>query len=161
MYFILPSVEWVRWSYGNVLEFHPAHPLGSVPRVWMGFTPFPLFLGPGTASFYGPIFKVFSYDTRDQAKTLISACARQMDAQYQKVVFDEWAIISLADQKGRLLAYIGPRKAGFQKEFSRRRRLASHKPAGWANECWRFRIRPPREWERVFSRSWFWAGIFF
>jgi hypothetical protein len=55
--------------------------------------------------------------TLDQAKTLISACARQMDAQYQKVVFDEWAIISLADQKGRLLAYIGPRKAGFQKNF--------------------------------------------
>jgi hypothetical protein len=55
--------------------------------------------------------------TLDQAKKLISACARQMDAQYQKVVFDEWAIISLADQKGRLLAYIGPRKAGFQKDF--------------------------------------------
>jgi hypothetical protein len=55
--------------------------------------------------------------TLDQAKQLISACARQMDAQYQKMVFDEWAIISLADQKGRLLAYIGPRKAGFQKNF--------------------------------------------
>src|SRR5690349_6224092 len=55
--------------------------------------------------------------TLDQAKKLITACARQMDAQYQKTVFDEWAIISLADQKGRLLAYIGPRKAGFQENF--------------------------------------------
>jgi len=55
--------------------------------------------------------------TLDQAKQLIAACARQMDAQYKKVVFDEWAIISLADHKGRLLAYIGPRKEGFQKNF--------------------------------------------
>jgi hypothetical protein len=55
--------------------------------------------------------------TLDQAKKLIIACARQMDAQYKRVVFDEWAIISLADQKGRLLSYIGPRKAGFQQNF--------------------------------------------
>ena len=53
----------------------------------------------------------------DQAKKLISGCARQMDAQYKQVVFDEWAIISLTDNKGRLIAYIGPRKAGFQKNF--------------------------------------------
>lgn len=55
--------------------------------------------------------------TLDQAKKLIIACARQMDAQYEKLVFDEWAIISLADQKGRLITYIGPRKAGFQSNF--------------------------------------------
>jgi hypothetical protein len=40
-----------------------------------------------------------------------------MDAQYGQVVFDEWAIISLAIPKGRVLAYIGPRKEGFQKNF--------------------------------------------
>lgn len=56
--------------------------------------------------------------TLDQAKKLIATCARQMDAQYEKRVFDEWAIISLADQKGSLLAYIGPRKDGFQKNFA-------------------------------------------
>jgi hypothetical protein len=55
--------------------------------------------------------------TLDQAKKLISTCARQMDAHYKKIVFDEWAIISLGDQKGRLLAYIGPRKTGFQANF--------------------------------------------
>lgn len=55
--------------------------------------------------------------TLDQAKTLITTCARLMDAQYKKPVFDEWAIISLSEQKGHLLAYIGPRKAGFQKNF--------------------------------------------
>jgi hypothetical protein len=40
-----------------------------------------------------------------------------MDAQYGQVVFDEWAIISLTIPKGRVLAYIGPRKEGFQKNF--------------------------------------------
>lgn len=55
--------------------------------------------------------------TLDQAVKLIKSCAEQMDARYRKVVFDEWAIISLADNKGRLLAYIGPRKEGFQQNF--------------------------------------------
>ena len=55
--------------------------------------------------------------TLDHAKKLISACAQQMDAEYKKVVFDEWAVISLAENKGRLLAYIGPRKTGFQNNF--------------------------------------------
>jgi len=53
----------------------------------------------------------------DQALNSIKSCADQMNARYKKVVFDEWAIISLADHKGHLLAYIGPRKAGFQKNF--------------------------------------------
>jgi hypothetical protein len=55
--------------------------------------------------------------TLDHATRLIKACAEQMNARYKKTVFDEWAIVSLADNKGRLLAYIGPRKAGFQKNF--------------------------------------------
>jgi len=40
-----------------------------------------------------------------------------MNARYKQVVFDEWAIISLVDNKGHLLAYIGPRKEGFQQNF--------------------------------------------
>jgi hypothetical protein len=40
-----------------------------------------------------------------------------MHAQYKKVVFDEWAIISLAEQKGLVLAYIGPRKEDFKRNF--------------------------------------------
>ena len=55
--------------------------------------------------------------TLDQATNLIQTCAEQMNARYKKVVFDEWAIISLAEHKGRLLSYIGPRKAGFQQNF--------------------------------------------
>ena len=53
----------------------------------------------------------------EQATKLIELCAEQMNARYKKVVFDEWAIISLADRKGHVLAYIGPRKDGFQKNF--------------------------------------------
>jgi hypothetical protein len=55
--------------------------------------------------------------TLEQATKLIESCAGQMNARYQKVVFDEWAIVSMADHKGQLLAYIGPRKEGFQKNF--------------------------------------------
>ncbi len=55
--------------------------------------------------------------TIDQAVKQIQSCADQMNDLYQKVVFDEWAVVSLEDNKGRLLAYIGPRKAGFQKNF--------------------------------------------
>jgi hypothetical protein len=53
----------------------------------------------------------------DQATELIKSCAEQMNARYKKVVFDEWAAISLAGRKGRVLAYFGPRKEGFQKNF--------------------------------------------
>jgi len=53
----------------------------------------------------------------DQATELIKLCAEQMNARYKQVVFDEWAIISLAARKGRVLTYIGPRKEGFQKNF--------------------------------------------
>jgi len=56
--------------------------------------------------------------TLDQAKNCIKACAEQMHAQYAKVVFDEWAIVSLAENKGRIWAYIGPRKDGFRQNFA-------------------------------------------
>jgi len=55
--------------------------------------------------------------TLEQAKKLIAECAGQMDARYQKVVFDEWAIVSLAGNKGQVLAYLGPRKQGFRDNF--------------------------------------------
>lgn len=55
--------------------------------------------------------------TLDQASKLIKACAEQMNARYKKTVFDEWAIVSLGEKKGRLLTYIGPRKQGFQENF--------------------------------------------
>ncbi len=53
----------------------------------------------------------------DQATKLIETCAQQMDARYKRPVFDEWAVIALANNKGRLLAYKGPRREGFQQNF--------------------------------------------
>jgi len=53
----------------------------------------------------------------DQAKKLIVNCAEQMHECYDNVVFDEWAVISVAENKGRVLAYIGPRKEDFKRNF--------------------------------------------
>ena len=55
--------------------------------------------------------------TLDEAKKLVQACAEQMHARYTHVVFDEWAVISLSDNKGRLHAYLGPRREDFKKNF--------------------------------------------
>jgi hypothetical protein len=56
--------------------------------------------------------------TLDEVKKLIKACAAQMDAGYGKTVFDEWAVISLAENKARVLAYVGPRNDDFLKNFA-------------------------------------------
>src|SRR5882724_5126741 len=55
--------------------------------------------------------------TLDQATHLIGTCAEQVSARYKKPVFDEWAVVSLAPNRGRLLAYAGPRKQDFQRNF--------------------------------------------
>lgn len=55
--------------------------------------------------------------TFDQANALIRSCSERMNSLYGKVVFDEMAVVSLADRKGRLIAYTGPRKSGFQSNF--------------------------------------------
>lgn len=55
--------------------------------------------------------------TVEEAVVLIKKCAEQMDARYQKTVFDEWALVALSESRGQLLTYIGPRKEGFQKNF--------------------------------------------
>ena len=53
-----------------------------------------------------------------EATNLIKHCSQKMNASYAKVVFDEWAIVSLAaGNRGRLLAYQGPRKESFQRDF--------------------------------------------
>jgi len=56
--------------------------------------------------------------TLDEASFLIRACVDQMNARYTKTVFDEWAVVSLNDKPGRILAYTGPRKDDFQKNFA-------------------------------------------
>jgi hypothetical protein len=55
--------------------------------------------------------------TITEATSLVRTCADQMNVRYQNVVFDEWAIVSLARGKQTVLAYSGPRKESFEKQF--------------------------------------------
>ena len=56
--------------------------------------------------------------TLEEATNLIGRCAARMNDLYQKVVFDEWVIVSLIQHKAKILAYLGPRKDDFQKNFA-------------------------------------------
>lgn len=56
--------------------------------------------------------------TLDETTKSIKRCADQMNARYKKVVFDEWAVVSLAHKKSRILDYIGPRNDDFLKNFA-------------------------------------------
>ena len=57
--------------------------------------------------------------TLDEVCKLITQCAEQMNSRYGFVVFDEWAVISLLDNKARVLAYRGPRNDDFLQNFVR------------------------------------------
>ena len=57
--------------------------------------------------------------TLDEAISQIKSCAKEMDARYGQTVFDEWAILSLAENKARVLAYTGPRNDVFLKNFAK------------------------------------------
>lgn len=41
-----------------------------------------------------------------------------MNSLYGRIVFDEWAVVSIAQGKARLLSYLGPRQEGFEKNFA-------------------------------------------
>ena len=56
--------------------------------------------------------------TLDEANRLTKACASQMNDRYGKVVFDEWAVISLVHHKAQILNYTGPRNDAFLKHFA-------------------------------------------
>ncbi|HEU6449678.1 MAG TPA: hypothetical protein VFV23_14695 [Verrucomicrobiae bacterium] len=55
--------------------------------------------------------------TLEEAVAEIKTCARLMDSRYGKTVFDEWAILSLAENKARVHFYTGPRNDEFLKNF--------------------------------------------
>jgi hypothetical protein len=56
--------------------------------------------------------------TLEEATNLIGRCAARMNDLYRKAVFDEWVIVSLIQHKAKILAYLGPRKDDFQKNFA-------------------------------------------
>jgi hypothetical protein len=55
--------------------------------------------------------------TLDEAKNFIRTCASQMNSCYGRTVFDEWAVVSLAENKARVLVYFGPRNDNFLENF--------------------------------------------
>ena len=57
--------------------------------------------------------------TLDEAKDFIRSCASQMNARYGRAVFDEWAVVSLAENKARVLVYYGPRNDDFLKNIAK------------------------------------------
>jgi hypothetical protein len=57
--------------------------------------------------------------TLDDANRLIKSTAIKMNELYGKVVFDELAVVSLAHQKARVLAYTGPRNDVFLQNFAK------------------------------------------
>jgi hypothetical protein len=56
--------------------------------------------------------------TIEELTKQIRTCADRMDALYGKVVFDEWAVVSLARNRGRIVSYHGPRNDDFLKNFA-------------------------------------------
>jgi hypothetical protein len=56
--------------------------------------------------------------TLEDAIKRVKDCAKQMDTRYGRSVFDEWAVLSLAENKARVLSYLGPRNDEFLKNFA-------------------------------------------
>jgi hypothetical protein len=56
--------------------------------------------------------------TLDDANKLVLSCSRQMNDRYGRMVFDEWAVVSLAQNKARVLSYNGARSDVFLKNFA-------------------------------------------
>jgi len=55
----------------------------------------------------------------DEIGGQIKTCADAMNSRYGGAVFDEWAVVSLAENKARVLHYTGPRNDDFLKNFVR------------------------------------------
>jgi hypothetical protein len=59
-----------------------------------------------------------NFMTLEETEKNIQTCAKQMNDRYGRVVFDEWAIVSLIEHKARILTYNGPRNDAFLKNFA-------------------------------------------
>ena len=76
--------------------------------------------------------------TLDEVKSFIRTCANQMNSRYGRAVFDEWAVVSLAENKARVLVYYGPRNDDFLKNFVRDYGRVARGAGG--REVWRGRL---------------------
>lgn len=65
----------------------------------------------------GAGFALLNPMTLNELSAKVKTCAQQMNARYGGVVFDEWAVVSLAEGQARVLFYTGPRNDEFLKNF--------------------------------------------
>jgi hypothetical protein len=61
--------------------------------------------------------------TLEEAIRAVRAHVDRINELYRKPVFDEWAIVAILGDKGRVLHYEGPRKEAFRASFSEDARL--------------------------------------
>jgi hypothetical protein len=57
--------------------------------------------------------------TLEELGTQIKACADQMNSRYGSPVFNEWAVVSLVENRAKVMAYTGPRNDDFLQNFAR------------------------------------------
>jgi hypothetical protein len=57
--------------------------------------------------------------TIEEVGQQIKVCKEEMNSRYGSPVFDEWAIVSLVENRARVMAYTGPRNDDFLKNFAR------------------------------------------
>ena len=55
--------------------------------------------------------------TLEEISGRIKRCANAMNSRYGGVVFDEWVVVSLTENKARVLFYTGPRNDEFLQNF--------------------------------------------
>jgi hypothetical protein len=65
----------------------------------------------------GAGFALLNPMTIDELSAKIKACAQQMNARYGGIVFDEWAVVSLVENKALVIYYTGPRNDEFLANF--------------------------------------------
>ncbi len=56
--------------------------------------------------------------TLEEIGKLIKHCSEQMDSRYGSPVFNEWAVVSLIENRAKVMAYIGPRNDDFLQNFA-------------------------------------------
>ena len=65
----------------------------------------------------GAGFGLLNRMTLEEISAKIKTCAQSMNARYGGIVFDEWGVLSLAENKARVLFYTGPRNDEFLQNF--------------------------------------------
>ena len=66
----------------------------------------------------GAGFALLNRMTLEELSVKIKTCAQQMNARYGGIVFDEWAVVSLAENRAQVFFYAGPRNDDFLKSFA-------------------------------------------